>query len=168
MKLTPLDIRNHKTRKAYRGYACKEVDLFLDFVASEFERLTGELHELRDNYRHMEREHEALKQKERDLSQTLLYAKNLQEELRRNAEKEAELIVSQAELKADRIVEQANQRLSALLDEIHDLKAQHRRLHDDLRGTCESFLRVLSLSAKEQQGEDGVERKVAFLSAYHD
>ena len=42
MKLTPLDIRHKEFRRAMRGYSDEEVDVFLDEIADEFERLFQE------------------------------------------------------------------------------------------------------------------------------
>ena len=48
MKVTPLDIRRKEFKRAMRGYADEEVDVFLDDVADEFERLFQENIELQD------------------------------------------------------------------------------------------------------------------------
>ena len=42
MRLTPLDIRHKEFRSSLRGYSEQEVDVFLDEVADEFERLFKE------------------------------------------------------------------------------------------------------------------------------
>ena len=39
VKITPLDIRRKEFKRSMRGYADEEVDVFLDEVADEFERL---------------------------------------------------------------------------------------------------------------------------------
>ena len=50
MKVTPLDIRRKEFKRAVRGYADEEVDLFLDEVADEFERLHQEAADLQELY----------------------------------------------------------------------------------------------------------------------
>ena len=48
MKLTPLDIHNKEFRRSIRGYNEEDVDVFLDQVAAEFERIFKENGELKE------------------------------------------------------------------------------------------------------------------------
>jgi cell division initiation protein len=99
VKLTPLDIRHKEFRRAMRGYSDEEVDVFLDEVADEFERLFQENMELRERIERLVeqvRQHEALRE---TLQKTLVSAQQQSDEMRANARKEAELIIKDAELK---------------------------------------------------------------------
>jgi cell division initiation protein len=51
VKVTPLDIRRKEFKRSVRGYADEEVDLFLDEVADESERLFQENVELQERIR---------------------------------------------------------------------------------------------------------------------
>jgi len=57
------------------------------------------------------------------LQDTLVAAQQASEELKKNAAKEKELIIAQAEVKAEKILTDANLRLAQLLDQIRDVKA---------------------------------------------
>ena len=54
MKVTPLDIRRKEFKRSMRGYSDEEVDVFLDDVADEFERLFQENIELGDRVQRLE------------------------------------------------------------------------------------------------------------------
>jgi cell division initiation protein len=54
VKVTPLDIRRKEFKRSMRGYSDEEVDVFLDEVADEFERLFQENMELQDRMQRLE------------------------------------------------------------------------------------------------------------------
>jgi cell division initiation protein len=134
MKLTPLDIRHREFRRAMRGYADEEVDLFLDEVADEFERLYRENIELKDT-----------------LQKTLVTAQQQSDEMRANARKEAELILRDAEIKGRDIVADSyteKQRIQQSL-------LQLRRIEEDFQVKFRSLLEAhLRLLAEDESSED--------------
>ena len=107
MKLTPLDIRHKEFKRGMRGYVDGEVDEFLDEVADEFERLFKENIELSERGESLQEKLDQYRNLEETLQNTLVAAQRSAEELRANAQKEAQLIMSEAELKAREMVNQS-------------------------------------------------------------
>ncbi len=107
MKLTPLDIRHKEFKRGMRGYVDGEVDEFLDEIADEFERLFKENIELSERLETMQEKIDQYRNLEETLQNTLVAAQRSAEELRANAQKEAQLIMSEAELKARQMVNES-------------------------------------------------------------
>ena len=85
-------------------------------------------------------------------------------DLKQNAKKEADIIISQAELQADKIIHQAHGRLTELIDEINDLKRQRAEFEGKLSGLIETHRRLLDLQ-KEAREESQIE-DVVILPAF--
>jgi cell division initiation protein len=104
MKLTPLDIRHKDFKRGLRGYVDSEVDEFLDEVADDFERLFKENIELGEQMESLQERVDQYRNLEETLQKTLVSAQKSAEELKANAEKEAQLILREAEMKARQMV----------------------------------------------------------------
>jgi cell division initiation protein len=107
MKLTPLDIHHKEFHRSIRGYNEEEVDVFLDEIADEFERLFKENISLGEQIEQLKEKMQQYQTIEATLQNTLFTAQKTAEELRSNAEKEAELMRRDAELKAKDMIQQA-------------------------------------------------------------
>ena len=151
MKLTPLDIRHHEFRRAMRGYADEEVDVFLDEVADEFERLYRENIEADERIERLEEQVAQFDQLKDTLQKTLVTAQQQSDEMRANARKEAELILRDAEIKGRDIVADSyteKQRIQQAL-------LQLRRIEEDFQVKFRSLLEAhLRLLAEDESSED--------------
>ena len=114
MKLTPLDIRHKEFKRGMRGYADVEVDEFLDEVADEYERLFKENIDLSERVESLEGQVGGYKRIEETLQKTLVSAQASADELKVNANKEAELILHEAELKARQLVQESYDQKQAI------------------------------------------------------
>src|SRR5665647_2461897 len=100
MKISPLDIQQQQFKvKTFRGLDPEDVDAFLQSLAGEMEFLIRENDQMKEQQSRQNRELLDLAEKERELRETLLSAQRVIEEMKNNARKEAELIVSEAEIK---------------------------------------------------------------------
>src|SRR3972149_6485932 len=99
MKLTPLDIHHKEFRRAIRGYNEEEVDVFLDQVAEEFERVFKENIELKEQVEGMKDKVKQYEGVEQTLQKALLTGQRAADEVQYSAQKESELIIKDAELK---------------------------------------------------------------------
>ena len=101
MGLTPLDIQQQRFRTRFGGGLDKaEVDAFLTLVASEMEKAIRDNTELREEQRATRRMLEDYRSREEALKETMITAQKVTEEIKRAAEKEADIIVGRAELDA--------------------------------------------------------------------
>lgn len=144
MKLTPLDIRHREFRKGLRGYAEEEVDVFLDDVADEFERVFQDNMELRDRIELLEDQvagYEGLKE---TLSKTLVSAQQQADETRANAHKEGELILREAELKARDIVGEVYSEKQKVQQNLIQLRQIEEDFRFKFRSLLEAHLNLLT------------------------
>ena len=98
MKISPLDIQQQQFKvKTFRGLDPEDVDSFLQTVAGEMEELIRDNSQMKEIQSRQSREMLDMAEKERELRETLLSAHRVIEEMKANARKEAELIVSEAD-----------------------------------------------------------------------
>jgi len=145
MKISPLDIQQQQFRvKTFRGLDPEDVDVFLQTVAGEMEGLIRENNELKEQMSHHAREARDMAERERELRETLLSAQRVIEEMKNNAKKEAELIVSEAELKGERIVMDAERQLGELKARIEEIQRQRIQFEMSFKGLLDGFARQLT------------------------
>ena len=120
------------------------MDAFLQSVASEMEGLIRENNELKEQQARQNREMAEIAEKEKDLRETMLAAQRITEEMKANAQKEASLIVSEAELRAERIVMDAERQLGELKARIEEVRRQKIQFEISLKNLLDSYARQLS------------------------
>ena len=145
MKISPLDIQQQQFKvKTFRGLDPEDVDAFLQNVAGEMEFLIRENDQMKEQQSRQNRELLDLAEKERELRETLLSAQRVIEEMKNNARKEAELIVSEAEIKGERIVMDAERQLGELKTRIEEVRRQKIQFEMSFKGLLDSFSKQLS------------------------
>ncbi|HTO71633.1 MAG TPA: DivIVA domain-containing protein [Myxococcota bacterium] len=154
MRLTPLEIRQHKFGSAMRGFDRGEVVAFLDTVVADFEDVVRENAQLRREAERLARELDAYRGREKTIQDTLTTAQSLVEQLKRTAIKESESIVIDAELRAEKLLVEARERRAQLEGEIREQRALRQRLEGDLRRTLESYGKLVDAFAASEL-EDG-------------
>ena len=143
MKLTPLDIARRDFGLAFRGYHRGEVDEFLANVQEEFERIYKENNSLREEVVTLSRQVEQYHAMEDLLKNSILLAQKVAEDIRANAQKEAELVLGQARADRQKNMEEANRELE-----------QIRALSLRIRIEMQSFLQLYQdlLTKSDQAG----------------
>lgn len=145
MKITPLDIQQQQFKgKMLGGLDPDDVDAFLQSVAGEMENLLRENNELKELQALQNKDMLDMAEKERDLRKTMLAAQRIIEDMKSNAQKEAALIVSEAELKAERIVADAERQLGELGARIEEIRRQKIQFEMSFKSLLDSFGRQLS------------------------
>src|SRR5690606_17758021 len=89
--LTPLEVRKKKGdfKRAMRGYDTPLVDDFLDLVADRMEELVRENLSLTERTTRSEQQIAEYRERERALTEALVTAQEMREEVRRQATREA-------------------------------------------------------------------------------
>lgn len=164
MRLTPLDIQNHRFAQAWRGYDPAEVEAFLRMTAEDYEAVVRERDTLRESVRHLESRVAELSAQEGTLRETLVTAQGLAEDLKRTAVKESEVLIGQAEVKAEKILDAAHRRAAKLAEDIREMKGVRVRLAAAVRTTVETHLALLEGLAEEPAEDPLLDGKVAFLT----
>lgn len=146
MKITPLDIQQQQFKgKMIGGIDPEDVDSFLQLVAQEMEGLIRENTDLREQCRKAAADAEQMARQERDLREAMLAAQKITEEMKANAQKEASLIVSEAEVKAEKILVDAERRLGQLNEQIQELRRQKLQFESAFKSLLDTHYKMLSL-----------------------
>lgn len=146
--LTPLEVRQKKGdfRRAFRGYDGELVNDFLDLVADRMEELVKENLIFRDQVGELEEELKEFREKERMLVDALMAAERLRDEVREAAEKEAQLMMREAELDAETHRTRAAQALVKEQSMIRTVQARRVQLVREFRVFLERELAELTVA----------------------
>jgi cell division initiation protein len=87
------------------------------------------------------------------------------ENMKENAEKQAELIIAEAEIKADKIINHAQNRLNHLQEDITELRRQRVQIEVEITAIIEAHAKLLKISQESMQTADTNDAKVAILSS---
>ena len=147
--LTPMDIRNTEFKKGFRGYNEEEVDLFMDKVVADYEKLYKEHNELKEKINSINDKLESYNEMEKTLQSTLIVAQKTSEDIVANARKEAELIIREAEDKKKEIIAQANADIVDISKKIEELKTQLQIFRTRYKTFLEAELESLDTFFKE-------------------
>jgi cell division initiation protein len=158
-----MDIQHKRFRTRWMGLDPSEVEIFCRQLTEEIQHLKAEGAKLRRDLQDQEKELREYKDREKTIRNVLLNAHKTVEQMKSNAEKEAGLIVAEAELKAEKVLQGAHQRLAQLHEDITELKRHRIQLETKLRSTIATYQQLLDLE-KEDEKESELENKVKFLS----
>lgn len=154
MKLTPLEIQQMVFQVKMRGYDRDEVNRFLEEVALAVEGVNRENASMRERVLQMEQQITELKRNEVTLSNTLLSAQSMADDVKKSARREAELVLKEAELKASELLREAQMELAETQRDIAELRKQRLLMIERLRSTLRTFERMLEV---EESDEDAPE-----------
>jgi cell division initiation protein len=159
-RLTPLEIQRHEFSTKWKGVDPVEVESFLAMVAEEMEELARRNADLETRVRHLEEENAEHRERERILKETLVTAQRASEDLRSAAQKQAELIVQEAQDASERLTHNTLQRSAEIEKAIHELKIQRANFRIQLQKMIELFQQVLDFDREE----DDKDRPLSYLT----
>lgn len=144
MKLTPLDLQQKSFKKGrLGGLDEKDVRAYLDSVANELEEMTRKLNRQDEELRRREARINEFKDREQLLQQTLTTAQRLSEEMKAHGRKEADIVLSDAELQAEKIIANAQAKRTQLIQEIDELKRARASFLQQLGGILDTHKSLL-------------------------
>ena len=147
MKISPMDIQQQQFKgKMFGGLDAEDVDAFLQSVAGEMEELIRENGELKERLSRNAQAIAEMEARESQLRETMLAAQRITEEMKANAQKEAHLVVSEAELKGERIIADAEKKLVDLNNQIQDLRRDKVQFESGFKGLLDTYYKLLALS----------------------
>lgn len=149
MRITPLDIQQMVFKASFRGYDKEEVNRFLEELAQTIESLNRDQAVQREKIVFLEQQLAELKRTESTLSSTLLSAQSLAEDVKRNAQREADLVIREAELKAGELIRQAAVELTDTQRDLSSLQKQRLLMVERLRASLRMFERMLEVEEQE-------------------
>ena len=153
MAIRPVDIRRKEFKNALRGYDANQVDDFLDEVADEFERTFAENQRMSEEITTLQERLQQFEDLESSIREALVHAQQTARDLRRNAGKEAELIVREAKEQSHRILADSSSRIERVQESYEVLRKAKQDFSNDFRHLLKSYLAVMDntdvASAKE-------------------
>ena len=144
MPLTPIEIHSKEFAKSFRGYDEDEVNAFLNQIIKDYEHFIKEREDANAKLEDMQQKVDKFVGIKDSLNKSISVAQSAAENLKKNAQAEAALIVKEAEKNADRIVNESLAKANKVSLEIEELKNQSRLYRSKLRLLVESQLRMLS------------------------
>lgn len=147
--ITPFEIENKEFSKSLRGYNAEEVDLFLDQIILDLEKLLDENEKLKAKIEHLNADLNQYKKSESSVLNTLESAKKLMNDISESAEKRAEIIIRNAKMDAEVITKDAKESVSKLTEESEKLKYKMTRFKERYREILEDELNQLDGSSED-------------------
>jgi DivIVA domain-containing protein len=136
-RLTPLDVRKQEFRKVMRGYDPPAVEDFRTRAAEELERVIREKLQLEERLRVYTEELTEFKAREKAMNDALVAAQQLRAETREQAEREAQMILREADADAERRLERARREVERLEAACQQLAQRHHAYLASLRAVID-------------------------------
>ncbi|MDO4300914.1 MAG: DivIVA domain-containing protein [Clostridia bacterium] len=163
--LTPMDIETVEFKKTpFKGYSAEEVDLFLDKIIMEFERLYKDNAKLQDKLDADEEVIKHYKNLEETIKSSIVRAEKTAEETVKNANTNAQLVISNAQEKAEHLIDDACNKVQIMLSEgneelariklqVADAKAEYVKVKNLLKNMLTTQMNVLESSTEDFEAE---------------
>ncbi len=147
MKLGPVDVRTHGfVKRGMRGLDEAEVRAYLELVADRLEEAILEAEELRGRIDRLERQVEEYRKLEQSLRDSLLSAGRMADDRLAQAEKEAQILIKDAEVEGEKILLRSREEAGRLRAAIDDLRRQRTTYVERFRALLRSQMKILEAS----------------------
>jgi len=147
--ITPLDIQNKDFKRVLRGYNAKSVDIFLDEIIEDYERIYKENIELKDKINMLSDQLRQYNTMEETLKSTLIVAQTTADDLTSTARRKAETIIENAELSGKKLIDQAH-------EDVRNVKNEYEYLKKEIfifKTRYKSFIQAQLISIEEFYGD---------------
>ncbi len=149
---TPVELENLDFKISLFGYGRTEVDDFIEAIAADYEKLYKENVALKDKNALLADAIKEYKSMETALRDTVVSAHSISDDIKKNAYKEAENIITDAKNKAKEMRSEATQILSEAETKSDELKQQY--------GIYKSRIKAVIRSQLEALDMDGIENPI--------
>ena len=154
--ITPIEIEQVEFKKSFRGYDEVEVNRFLTEIAEGFKLLIEDNSDLRNDISLLKSQMERYKNIEEQMQNSLLSLHTIEEDRKKNSEKEAELIIKNSELEAEKIIHNAKNSLMNLRQDIIGLKGKKIDFIRDMQALIRKHNDYLELELDDDR--EGLEK----------
>ncbi len=146
MKIAPIDIAHKTFARKVMGVDADEVNDFMRDVADQMEEVIRERNSLKEALRQKEMTLSDYKERDHALQSTITTAAKMSDGIRADAEREARLIIGDAQQKSDMILKDSRDQLKRVYQEIADLKRLRMQFEVNLRTICQSHISIIDQS----------------------
>lgn len=161
--MNPDEVRDKQFGRRFRGFSTEEVREYLEELATALEAREREIDRLSRELDHSQQELTDFRTQSRRLEAALAQSKEAAEEFKANAEREAQVIIAEAELQAEKILGQTHNRLARLHEDISELKRQRSQFEVRLRSLVEAHLKLLDVELERDRELAELEDKIKIL-----
>lgn len=152
---TALDVRRYDFGRSLRGYDPARVDQFREQVAEEMERLARVNQDLDQKARSFHEQLRAFRERDRALNEALVSAQQMRQETKEQAEREAGLIVREAQAEGERYIENARSEVRRVQAELEALERSRRAYMAQMRSLITRHLSEIDASDRPLPGVGG-------------
>ncbi len=163
MRMTPLEIREQQIKKKLFGYDVNEVEALRELVCEALEEARKEITGLEEELNAAKEKLAEHEERESILKETITTAQKMVEDIKENAKKEAELIISEASRQAEEMRRQALERAEKIQDEIFQLKKQRIELVNSIKSILDYHRSILSMEEEDSKRMDDEADKLKFF-----
>ena len=137
--LTPSDISRIKFSITFRGYNIQQVDEFIEQIQMNYTKIWKENQELKNQVDFLKKELEAYKIMENIINDSVIASKKLAEDIKYQAQQEANYILIKANKEAEEIRSNYQKLIMNLIQEINKIKEIRQELLNETR----AYLNIL-------------------------
>jgi cell division initiation protein len=159
MKVTPLELRQRQFATVMRGYDRAEVNTILALAADDYEAALHEIERLKQELGKSETVLNEHRGQEKQLSNTLLSAQKLADDIKDRAQQDAARILTEAEGRAASLVERSKSQLEDVQREIETLRNKRREVEASLEGIIDT----LNKTIKTVRDQDSLQQPKALV-----
>ena len=141
--LKPIDIQNKEFEKKLKGYDCDAVDDFLDLVIQDYDTLCKENMALREKIDMLTETVERYKEIEETMHRSLDVARQSAQDIKNNANMEAEAIINRAKMDATRLSRQIDDEHIKKHQEMLKMKQEIDTYKLRVKTVCENLIKTI-------------------------
>jgi cell division initiation protein len=153
MNVSPLDLRQQRFRKSFRGFDKVEVTALLVAVADDYEQALRETDRLRQELMRVDAVLNEHRVQEKNLQSTMTTAQRLSDDIKANAELEAKRIIREAETRSDLLLEKTQARLEDIQREIDGLRLKRKDVETSIEATISTLRNTLEFVNEQEARE---------------
>ncbi|MEE1352059.1 MAG: DivIVA domain-containing protein [Clostridia bacterium] len=142
--LKPIDIQNKEFEKKLKGYDCDAVDDFLDLIIQDYDTLCKENMALREKIDMLTETVERYKEIEETMHRSLDVARQSAQDIKNNANMEAEAIINRAKMDATRLSRQIDDEHIKKHQEMLKIKEEIETYRERVRTVCENLVKAIN------------------------
>ncbi len=141
--LRPIDIQNKEFEKKIKGYDCDAVDDFLDVIIEDYDALCKENQALAEKVEMLTQTVAHYKDMDEAMQRSLEVAQQSAQDIKNNAQIEAEAIINRAKLDATRLARQIDDEHIKKHQEMLRVKQEVETYRARIRTVCENLVKAL-------------------------
>ena len=149
MRLTSMDISNMEFKKSMRGYDVDEVNDFLDKISEDYESMFKENSSLKERIDVMKEQVEHYNKMETTIQNTLIMAQNAADQAKEVAQKQAEMILNNANEAAKKILDKGNDEVTSITNDYDKVKQEFVKFRTQYKNFMGTQLEMFNSLEKE-------------------